>query len=78
VTAEEWIRTFAEQIGRKPPDQEEMDEILRLAAIAAHASERIAAPLACYLAGTTERPVSQLITLAEGVTPGPPRPETKD
>ena len=78
MTAEEWIRTFAEQIGRNPPDQKEMDEILRLASIAAHASERIAAPLACYLAGTTERPISQLITLAEGVAPEPPETGEKD
>jgi hypothetical protein len=67
LTAEEWIRTFAEQIGRNPPDQNDMDEILRLASVAAHASERIAAPIACYLAGTTGRPITQLIEVAEGV-----------
>jgi len=69
VTAEEWIRTFAEQIGREPPNQDQMDEILRLAAIAAHASERIAAPIACYLGGTTDRPLSELIELAETLEP---------
>ena len=69
MTAEEWIRTFAEQIGSEPPDQEQMDEILRLAAVAAHASERIAAPIACYLAGTTERPLSELIELADAQEP---------
>jgi hypothetical protein len=69
LTAEEWIRTFAEQIGRNPPDQKEMDEILRLASIAAHASERIAAPIACYLAGTTTTPLTQIIKVAEGVAP---------
>jgi hypothetical protein len=67
LTAEEWIRTFAEQIGRNPPDQNDMDEILRLASVAAHASERIAAPIACYLAGATGRPVTQLIAVAERV-----------
>ncbi len=67
MTAEEWIRTFAEQIGREPPGPDQMDEILRLAAVAAHASERTAAPIACYLAGTTERPLSELIELAEGL-----------
>ena len=69
MTAEEWIRTFAEQIGCDPPDQQQMDEILRLAAVAAHASERIAAPIACYLAGTTTNSLTQLITVAEGVAP---------
>ena len=71
MTPEEWVRTFAEQAGAKPPSQEEMDEILRLAAVAAHASERIAAPIACWIAGTTGRPVSELRELAEGLeSPG--------
>ena len=65
MTAEEWIRTFAEEIGCDPPDQERMDEILRLAGVAAHSSERIAAPIACWLAGTTGRPVSELRQVAE-------------
>ena len=67
MTAEEWIRTFAEEIGCDPPDQERMDEILRLAGVAAHSSERIAAPIACWLAGTTGRPVSELRQVAEGL-----------
>jgi hypothetical protein len=68
VTAEEWIRTFAEEIGCDAPDDQQMDEILRLASVAAHASERKAAPIACYLAATTTKPLSQLIAAAEGVT----------
>jgi uncharacterized protein DUF6457 len=75
MTAEEWIRTFAEQIGRTPPDQQEMDQILRLASIAAHASERKAAPIACYLAGTTTHALSQIIGVAEGVATGEQRPQ---
>ena len=51
MTAEEWLTGFAEEIGAPAPDREQMDEILRLAAIAAHASERIAAPIACWLVG---------------------------
>jgi hypothetical protein len=70
MTPEEWIRTFAEQAGVEPPTQEEMDEILRLAAVAAHASERIAAPIACWIAGTTGRPVSELRALADGLATG--------
>jgi hypothetical protein len=67
VTAEEWVRTFAEQIGCDPPGEQQMDEILRLASVAAHASERKAAPIACWLAGTTGRPVAELIPVAEAV-----------
>ena len=51
MTAEEWIRTFVQEIGGPQPNEQQMDEILRLASIAAHASERKAAPIACYLAG---------------------------
>jgi hypothetical protein len=51
VTADEWIRGFAEQLGMEAPDEEATGELLELAATAAHASERIAAPIACYLAG---------------------------
>ena len=60
MTAEEWIRTFAER-SAEPPSQDEMDEILRLAAVAAHASERKAAPIACWVAGTTGRPLAELL-----------------
>jgi uncharacterized protein DUF6457 len=65
MTAEEWVRTFAERAGADPPDRDLMDEILRLASVAAHSSERKAAPIACWIAGTTGRPVSELRAVAE-------------
>jgi hypothetical protein len=68
MTPEEWVRTFAEAAGARPPTQEQMDEILRLAAVAAHSSERIAAPIACWIAGTTGRPLPELRELAEGLS----------
>ena len=68
MTAEEWVRTFAERIGADPPAQELMDEILRLASVAAHASERRAAPIACYLAGITGRPLGELREMAEALS----------
>ena len=67
MTAEEWIRTFVQEIGGPQPDEQQMDEILRLASIAAHASERKAAPIACYLAGRTGTPLARVIAVAEGV-----------
>jgi hypothetical protein len=67
VTAQEWVRTFAEHVGAQPPDQDQIDEILRLAAVAAHSSERIAAPIACWVAGTTGRPLSELREAAEAL-----------
>ena len=67
MTAEEWLRTFAEQLGAPAPTQEEMDEILRLAGIAAHASERIAAPIACWVVGRAGTPLDEAIEAADGV-----------
>ena len=51
MTAEQWIETFAEAIGATPPDPDTRTVLLDLAGVAAHSSERIAAPIACYLAG---------------------------
>ena len=49
-TAEEWIAQFAEALGKAVPDEDTMESILELASVAAHASERKAAPIACWLA----------------------------
>jgi hypothetical protein len=67
MTAEEWLTAFAAEIGAPAPNGDQMDEILRLAAIAAHASERIAAPIACYLTGIAGRALDEAIEAAERV-----------
>jgi hypothetical protein len=67
MTAEEWLAAFAAEIDVAAPTREEMDEILRLAAVAAHASERIAAPIACYLTGMSGRSLADALEAAEGV-----------
>jgi hypothetical protein len=46
-----WIVRFAERLGVEAPDAALVDELLALAGDAAHASERIAAPIACFLVG---------------------------
>jgi Domain of unknown function (DUF6457) len=70
MTVEEWVGTFADEIGVAAPTQEEIDEILRLAAIAAHATERIAAPIACWLAGSSGRSLGEALETAEALTTG--------
>jgi hypothetical protein len=70
MTAEEWVGRFATEVGAKPPSAEELDEILKLAAIAAHASERPAAPIACWIGGRTGRSASSLREIAKRVNPG--------
>lgn len=55
----EWIAAFAERLGTEAPDQATIDALLDLAGVAAHASERIAAPIACYLIGRAGVPVDE-------------------
>lgn len=67
MTTEEWIETFARELGAQAPDRASIDAILELAATAAHASERIAAPIACWLGGASGRPLDELNEIAAKV-----------
>ena len=51
MTGREWLDRYAAAIGIEPPDDATVTTLLELAASAAHASERTAAPIACWLAG---------------------------
>ncbi len=51
MTGHEWIAAFAAKLGVDAPDDATIETLLDLAGVAAHASERIAAPIACYLIG---------------------------
>ena len=70
MNAEEWVRRFAAEAGSEPPSDEEIDQILKLAAIAAHGSERTAAPVACWIGAQSGLPLEELRELAKGVNPG--------
>ncbi len=50
-SAADWLAAFAARLGTEPPDEETMALLLDLAGVAAHSSERIAAPIACWLVG---------------------------
>jgi hypothetical protein len=69
LSREEWLRAFCEAIGVEPPTAEEAEQLLELASIAAHGSERPAAPLACWAAGKTGRPPAELRELARQINP---------
>lgn len=62
-----WLREFARELGTPEPTPEEIDELLQLAADAAHSSERTAAPLSCWLAGKAGRSPSEALALARRV-----------
>ena len=67
VTAEEYIGRLAAALGRPAPTREEFDAILRLASVAAHASERKAAPVACWLAAATGTDLEAALRVAEAL-----------
>jgi Domain of unknown function (DUF6457) len=66
---DEWVKAFCARIEVEPPGPEEVDELLRLAATAAHSSERPAAPLACWAAGRSGRPAAELQQIADEINP---------
>ncbi len=68
MTAEQWIEAFAEAIGRSAPDEDEVNAILELAATAAHSSERTAAPVAAWLAGSSAKSLHEVNEIAARVS----------
>lgn len=67
MTRDEWIAAFAREAGVDAPSVIEIRELLELAGTAAHASERTAAPLACWIAGRSGRSLQELRAAAERV-----------
>lgn len=67
MTGEEWVERFAQEMGSDRPSPEDTVEVLRLAAVAAHGSERTAAPLACWIAGRTGTSLAESIEVAERI-----------
>ncbi len=68
MKAQEWLEAFAAEIGAEPPDEDTVGELLELAATAAHSSERIAAPIACFMAGRDGRAPAELRAAAERIS----------
>jgi hypothetical protein len=69
MSREEWVRAFCAELGVEAPTAEEEAQLLELAAIAAHSSERPAAPLACWAAGRTGRSPGELREIARRINP---------
>ena len=51
MTGEEFAQQVAAELGLDPLTDEEIGTLLKIASVAAHSSERLAAPLCTYLAG---------------------------
>ncbi|HEY4996926.1 MAG TPA: DUF6457 domain-containing protein [Solirubrobacteraceae bacterium] len=69
MTRDEWIAAFADAAGVQAPSVGEIRELLELAGTAAHASERTAAPLACWMAGRSQLSLAELGALAQQIEP---------
>ncbi len=50
MNARDWLAAYAQDLGVDPPSTEEFKLLLELAGEAAHSSERVAAPVACWVA----------------------------
>ena len=60
----EWLSRYAAALGVDAPTAEAIDQILRLAAIAAHATVRQAAPVACWLAAQAAVSLDEALGIA--------------
>ncbi|MFN8108844.1 MAG: DUF6457 domain-containing protein [Thermoleophilia bacterium] len=69
MTDAEWIALYAGRIGVEAPSEDEVTALLELAGVAAHASQRTAAPIACWLAARAGRTPAEALELARGVAP---------
>jgi hypothetical protein len=81
MTRDEWIAAFAREVGVERPSVQEIRELLDLAGQAAHASERTAAPLACWIAGRSDQGLPELLAAAGRVNDsasGEPAPDPRD
>jgi hypothetical protein len=69
MTDKEWIALFAAELGVEPPTDAETEQLLALAAVAAHASERTAAPVSCWLIARAGVAPRDALAIAGGVAP---------
>ena len=68
MDATQWLTAYAQRLGVDPPEPEEMDHLLALAGVAAHSSERKAAPIACWLTARAGVDPAAALTLAREVS----------
>jgi Domain of unknown function (DUF6457) len=67
VPAGEWLARYAAELGLAPPDARTVESLLALAGTAAHASERVAAPISCWLAAAAAIPADRAREIADSL-----------
>jgi len=68
MNAREWIDAYSARLGIDPPSAEEFSTLLDVAGEAAHASERVAAPVACWLSARAGLSPEESLVLAREVS----------
>jgi len=68
MNAREWTDAYAARLGVDAPSAKEFSTILDLAGVAAHASERVAAPVACWLSARAGLSLEESLALAREVS----------
>ena len=68
ISARQWLAAYAQRLGVEAPTADELKAVLDLAGVAAHASQRIAAPVACWLAAKAGVGLDEAMTSARQVT----------
>jgi hypothetical protein len=67
MNAPDWLAAYAEKLGVPAPTKDELTAVLDLAGEAAHSSQRIAAPVAAWLAAKAGVELDEAIRLAKEV-----------
>ena len=67
MNAPEWLAAYAEKLGVPAPTKDELTAVLDLTAEAAHSSQRIAGPLAVWLAARAGVSLDEALRLAKEV-----------
>jgi hypothetical protein len=63
----QWLAAYAEKLDVEAPTKDELKAVLDVAGQAAHSSERIAAPVACWLAARAGVDLDEAMRLAKEV-----------
>ncbi len=69
MNAKQWIDAYARKLGAEPPTPTQFSAILELAAVAAHSSERVAAPVACWVSARAGCPLEDALSAARSIAP---------
>jgi hypothetical protein len=67
MNAPDWLAAYANKLDTTAPTKAELKAVLDLAGEAAHSSERIAAPVACWMAARAGVELDRAMALAREV-----------